>query len=515
MIFILYNTMLKLSSPLGAETSNIAKYGILAVTLIIVYQTTQVIYNLYFHPLCNFPGPWHHKVSRLPWAIGHATGTQAFSAHKLHERYGPVVRIGPDHLSFTDARAFKDIYGHRVGSESTMGEMAKIHMFNNPIRHIPTSIINADREEHSRFRRALSHGFSDSSIRQQGPIIAKYVDLLLKRLHEECGEGKNKLNIEAWLNWTAFDLIGDLIFGESFRCLENIEYHPWIELVIGSIRAGALAVAMTYAGLGEVVQWMAQASGNAIKRAGEYTNAMLRIRLAMQKERADLFEGLVKRREEWNIPFEQLASNATLLVIAGSETTATTLSGAIYLLLTHPKTLEKLKQEVRSMFSSADEINISSANKLTYMLAVIHESLRLFPPVTSGLVRQVPPGGEQVAGRFVAGGMFVEVQNWAINHSKDNWKDPWVFNPERFLVSTEEAAKAGNKLDALQAFSFGPRNCIGRNLAYAEMRLILARIIYDFELKLSDESHDWIGRQKAYALWDRIPLYIYLTPVKW
>lgn len=57
---------------------------------------------------------------------------------------------------------------------------------------------------------------------------------------------------------------------------------------------------------------------------------------------------------------------------------------------------------------------------------------------------------------------FVEVQHWAMNHSKENWKDPWTFDPERFLVTPEEAAKAGNNLDALQAFSVGPRNCIGR-----------------------------------------------------
>ncbi len=60
------------------------------------------------------------------------------------------------------------------------------------------------------------------------------------------------------------------------------------------------------------------------------------------------------------------------------------------------------------------------------------------------------------------GQTMVEVQQWSINHSKDNWADPWSFRPERFLSTPEEAALAGNKLDALQPFSIGPRNCIGR-----------------------------------------------------
>ncbi len=103
--------------------------------------------------------------------------------------------------------------------------------------------------------------------------------------------------------------------------------------------------------------------------------------------------------------FEKLSENAFILVLAGSETTATTLSGATYLLLTHPEILEKLYHEVRSTFSSTEEITIASVGKLSYMLAVLNESLRLYPPVTSTLVRVVPPKGGQIAHRYVPGGV--------------------------------------------------------------------------------------------------------------
>ncbi|KAI1083821.1 putative cytochrome P450 [Whalleya microplaca] len=506
--------MSNLAGIIGIETSSLKLYGVVAIGLILMYQATGIIYNLFFHPLRKYPGPLLHAASRLPYAIRHGSGTQAHHTQKLHDRYGPVVRIGPDHLSYTDTRAWKDIYGHRVGAESNTAEMPKARTFNRILRHIPTSIINADREEHSRFRRALSHGFSDNAMREQEPIIRKYIDLLLERLHQECGNGKEKLNMEAWYNWTTFDIVGDLVFGQSFRCLESIHYHPWIEFIFTSIRFGAVLVGMTYLGLGDLVQLIAKSGSNVILRVRGYTDAMVKSRLGMEKDRDDLFEGLVKKRDEWNLSFQKLSSTAFILVLAGSETTATTLSGATYLLLTHPDILAKLNHEVRSTFNSADEITINTANKLSYMLAILNESLRMYPPVTSGLVREVPSGGAQVAGRFVAGGTFVEVQHWAMNHSDENWKDPWVFRPERFLKSPEEAAEAGDKLEALQAFNVGPRNCIGRNLAYAEMRMILARIVYDFDMKLADESQRWIERQKSFSLWERIPLYVQLTPIR-
>ncbi|KAK5652338.1 hypothetical protein OQA88_10530 [Cercophora sp. LCS_1] len=480
-------------------------------TLALARQIYAVIYNLYFHPLRDFPGPLLQRASAVPWAWQLVSGTQAFETQKLHEKYGPIVRITPRHLSFTDASAWRDIYGHLIGHKSGSQEMSKIREFVKTIDDIPTSILNSDREEHSRIRRALAHGFSDTSMRQQEGVVVRYIDLLLQRLHEEADNGAKPLNVEEWYNWTTFDITGDLIFGESFGCLGGSEYHPWIKFIFGTIKWGANISAMSYLGFHWLVQLMYRTAGGSddLKRVRGYTTTMLEKRLAMPEGREDLFEGLVSKREEWHLSFEKLSANVFILILAGSETTATTLAGATYFLLTNPEILRTLEQEVRGAFSSADEINISSVNKLSYMLAVLNEALRMYPPVTSNLVRAVPEGGAQVAGRFIPGGTYVEVQHWSVNHSKDNFADPWEFKPERFLDP-----KKTDVLEALQAFSTGPRNCIGRNLAYAEMRIILARLVFDFDMKLADDSKDWVSRQKAYTLWDRLPLNVYFTPVK-
>lgn len=146
-----------------------------------------------------------------------------------------------------------------------------------------------------------------------------------------------------------------------------------------------------------------------------------------------------------------------ILTIAGSETTATLLSGCVFLLLAHPDKFERVKSEIRSAFQDESELTITSVNRLPYMLAVLNEALRLYPPITSTLIRDVPIEGEYVAGNFVPGGVMVEVQPWSINHSGENWDRPWEFRPERFLDKG-----TANVLEALQDFSYGPRNCLGR-----------------------------------------------------
>jgi cytochrome P450 len=98
---------------------------------------------------------------------------------------------------------------------------------------------------------------------------------------------------------------------------------------------------------------------------------------------------------------ENLESNASILVIGGSETSATLLAGVTYLLLMNPETLAKLTNEVRTRFKTEREINIYAVGQLTYMLACLNEALRMYPPVAVGLPRVVPPGGKTISGRFV------------------------------------------------------------------------------------------------------------------
>jgi len=207
---------------------------------------------------------------------------------------------------------------------------------------------------------------------------------------------------------------------------------------------------------------------------------------------------------------EEIRQTCNVFVIAGSETTATLLSGATYLLLKNPRVYRKLVDEIRQTFSKQEQINMTSTNNLKYQSAVLEEALRMFPPVPGSQRRVTPPEGYVVAGRFVPGRTVVAVNQWSANHSPSNFKDPYQFIPERWLG---DPAFIDDKRKVMQPFSVGPRNCIGQNLAYAEMRVILARILWNFDMELCEESQDWMERLEIYTLWKKLLLMVKLTPV--
>ncbi|QBZ53332.1 hypothetical protein PoMZ_09009 [Pyricularia oryzae] len=210
-----------------------------------------------------------------------------------------------------------------------------------------------------------------------------------------------------------------------------------------------------------------------------------------------------ERTQDMTLP--ELETTASALIMAGSETTATSLAGITFLLLTHPRTLEKLVDEVRSSFESSHDIDMVSVQNLRYMSAVINEGLLIYPPVPTGIPRRVGEGGGVFLDRFAPENTLVQVWHWAVFHSPQNFALPDSFIPERWL--DQDPRFANDKKDAFQPFSVGPRSCIGRNLALAEMRLILARIIWDFDLTLNQNSKDWLDNMETYILWQKNPLH--------
>ena len=175
-----------------------------------MYLLSGVIYNVFFHPLRSFPGPPAFIISRIPFCYKVLRGTLTHDVLKFHEKYGEVVRIAPDELAFCNPKAWQDIMGHKNMAD----EFAKQPKFYRPMpERERVNVINSGREDHSRLRRTMAHGFSDKSMQAQEPVIGKYIDLLIKRLHENGSGGSKALDLGLWYNYTTFDVIGDLAFG--------------------------------------------------------------------------------------------------------------------------------------------------------------------------------------------------------------------------------------------------------------------------------------------------------------
>ncbi|KAK3317434.1 cytochrome p450 monooxygenase [Cercophora scortea] len=516
----------------------------LAALLGTVYFASRIIYNIYFHPLSKYPGPLLHRATRLAYVYHLISGKLPLAVYRIHREYGPVVRIAPDELSFTDPEAWKDIYGPKPGLPpgSEAAELPKSRMFYRS-DGLPPSIVTIEgRANHAILRRQLGHGFSERALRDQEPIIGGYTDLLIRRLREHAVDSKpkpeskrlklNPLDMTAWFNWTTFDIIGDLAFGEPFGCLDEAKYDPWVTAINGTLRLSSYFFAAKHLGLQMLLRPLLVLFGRGRREHRKHTQQKLRRRMEGDPERPDLIQGLLKNKDAWNNQIERLQVNAGTLIVAGSETTATILTGATYLLLRNPAALKRLTAEVRSAFQTDDEITFAAVSNLPYLLACLNESLRRYPPVTLGMPRVAPKGGVIIVGEFVPEGTTVAVWQWPINHDPMHWTDPFGFHPERFLPrddnddSNTKADFSHDRLDALQPFLVGPRNCIGRNLAYAEMRLILAKLVFHFDMQLAGPGEDvdnegdgkrgkedWMEDQKSDILWRKTPLYVYLEPV--
>lgn len=187
------------------------------------------------------------------------------------------------------------------------------------------------------------------------------------------------------------------------------------------------------------------------------------------------------------------------------------LTGLVWLLMKNPRVLEKLASEVRSAFSNPDEITFTAVNNCKYLLACIEEGLRVYPPSPQPHHRIVPPGGATVNGEFLPEGVSVSIPIYAASNSPANWTRPDEFIPERWLGENPEFD--GDQRDASQPFQIGPRACIGRNLAYVEIKLIIARLIWQFDLENATQE-DWMGGQKVFMVWEKMPLWIKLHPVR-
>jgi cytochrome P450 len=155
----------------------------------------------------------------------------------------------------------------------------------------------------------------------------------------------------------------------------------------------------------------------------------------------------------------EMHSNAITLLVAGSETTATTLTGTTYFLLTHPSAYAKLVHEIRSAFTSPTDITMDKVNKLSYLHACIQETLRAYPPVPTGFPRVVPRGGATISDLYIPGGTSVYVSQHATNHSERNFREPDMWVPERWLGDEKFEA---DRREVVNPFSFGPRACLGK-----------------------------------------------------
>ena len=339
----------------------------------------------------------------------------------------------------------------------------------------------SDNETHARQRRALSHGFSQQALWGQEPIVQDYVTKLLDNIKSFCEKGQS-FDIVDWYNFMTFDVIGDLAFGESFGCLERGDFHFWITLIFRSVQAGAIeAATRRFATPGSPLQrylmkWIPNEMRTQRRDHLNYSREKVLKRLADSKsDRKDFVHYILRQSKRIDLSQDEIIVNGALFIVAGSETTAMTLSAMTAFLTAHPDKFDKLKKEIRGTFASEQEITVEKATSLQYLNACIEETLRMLPPAPIGFLRSVPADGDTIDGEYLPGGVSesckltkgfhtnlrqttVSVSSWCAQHNPANFKNPDEFIPERWY---DPAYATDHKL-ASRPFSLGPRGCIGK-----------------------------------------------------
>ena len=362
-----------------------------------------MIYNIYFHPLSSIPGPALYASSRIPYIISLTTGNMVRHTQKLHEKYGPIIRIAPNELTCSHPSAWNDIFVPRPGHLPFLKD--KIWWAQ---KAIDNHLINTEGADHVRMRKMLSPGFTARALKAQEPMVQKYVALLIERLREKDGE---VVDVVPWFNYTTFDIFGDLAFGESFNCLENSSYHPWISMLFDSIKAFTVMVSVRYYPWIRFLITMCTPSRlRKVQRDHfQFIRDKVGRRLGWEVQRPDLMSYIIsqneKEKEGMGMTRGEIEATFAHLAVAGSETTATVMNGTVNLLIQHPDVLRRLVGEVRRAFEREEDISFERIGGLEYLNAVIWEGLRLCPPVPWILPRVVPVGGDTVCGIFLPGGV--------------------------------------------------------------------------------------------------------------
>lgn len=264
-------------------------------------------------------------------------------------------------------------------------------------------------------RKLLTPGFTARALRDQEPIVQRYVNLLIERLQEQVGKDAEtspaEIDLVPWLNYTAFDIFGDLGFGESFDCLQHSKYHPWIALLFNSVKAASFVISARFYPAVEYVLMKLIPPSLRKMQQDHFQQIVDKVqrRLNFELERPDIMSYVIAGNEDAE-PDAQMSIgelNTTFMVLttAGSETTATTLAGTLNQLVANPDKLDLLVKEIRESFHREQDVTLDALRKLPYLTAVINEGLRLCPPIPWMLPRVVPEPGDTVCGVWLPGGV--------------------------------------------------------------------------------------------------------------
>lgn len=390
-------------------------------------------------PLRAIPGPFLTRFTDL-WYLSRLYRGQFEQENlELHERYGndhksplpiaessdsilgPIVRLGPNRYSFSHPDALKAIYGPSAA-----------HLFPKSPSYRPaappdpekwTLFADEDIQRHARHRRLYQSTYSMSSLVTYEAYVDECADLFSLRLSELADAGV-QADMGYWFQCFAFDVIGLITYSKRLGFLDRGEDVGSIIKTIDSEMVYFVVVGV-YSFLHKLAfpirNWLAGKKGTGRTYLMNFTKERVIEHQARphvvtaedaeaKKVPLDFLSKFFGKHVEDPAKFTMyhVLAGCASNIVAGSDTTATSLSGILYHLLKNPQAVQRLRQETEEIGpedSGNRTISWTQSQQMPYLQAVIKEALRLHTAVALPMERVVPQGGAEICGHYFPGGV--------------------------------------------------------------------------------------------------------------
>lgn len=458
----------------------------------------------YFTPgLRTIPGPFWARLSDLWRFIDACKGKHEQTIARLHDQYGPVVRIGPKCISVADPAAIDLILGFKANLDKTDSVNPMINAHEG--EYLPMLISAKDSKLHARLKRPIAGAYSLSTLLSLESVSDDCINKFMGRIREEfAAAGKRTCAIDRWLHFFTFDFIGQATFSKDFGFLDaGRDVNNMI---------GTLDLQFLYIGTVGAMPWIDNlllknplllALIKTPNHLVEFTAERIRNRLSGREKghpgRQDFLSRFLDAQKQHPdvVTDIQLAAYANTNVLAASDTTAAALTAIIMCLLRRRDAYVKLQAEIDSR-QLEFPVSYAVAQTLPYLDAVIKEALRFFPTTGIDLERKVGPARLVLpTGQTLPAGTIVGVNPWPVHRDESVFgEDADEFNPERWMRGDSETEsgfneRVRNMQRAYMTFGYGPRACLGKHIAYMEIYKLIPTLLglYDVSYFSTPPSH--------------------------
>ncbi|KAF2130546.1 putative benzoate 4-monooxygenase cytochrome P450 [Dothidotthia symphoricarpi CBS 119687] len=459
--------------------SAFARASLFATSFNTALLSSIAVYRLVFHRCRSFPGPFGAKVTRFYAAYLSSRKVQYYKdLAEMHATYGDFVRTGPREISILRKSAVPTLYGPN-------SELRKSTMYGQTGNdQKKTSIhMTRDRASHRVRRRAWDRGFSMKALATYEPRIKTKADALIHQLRNSY---EKPMNVSSWAMYFSFDVMGEVGLGKDFNNLTSGVEHGAIQGVHDH---------MTMLGILSTVPWLLNVLSSIPGAASGYTDffnfCSSEIREKnkhwdKEKQPQDVISWLLKAMKDKDASAapspEAMEDDTRVIIIAGSETTATTLAGVLYFLAKNPDKQKKLQALVDQAIPTYNEWSYDKVRGITYIDDWINETLRLRPALLNGGPRETTSKGIQIDEVYIPGNTNVCVPVQLIQKDPRWWPQAEEFVPERF---GERRAEMGTENAPYMPFSLGAYSCPGKNLAQLSLRISISSIVKNFDVSFA------------------------------